>query len=68
MGKRKKITKNPNTNLPNWEEYQRKQKKVKRKGKQAKRKASRSPGGFAGGGAIETYSAQVQRKYGGGKV
>jgi hypothetical protein len=39
-----------------------------RKGKQAKRKASRSPGGFAGGGTIETYSAQVQRKYGGGKI
>jgi len=42
--------------------------KTVRKGKQAKRKASRSPGGFAGGGAIESYSAQVQRKYGGGKV
>ena len=39
-----------------------------RTGTQAKRKASRSPGGFAGGGAIESYSAQVQRKYGGGKV
>jgi len=42
--------------------------KTVRKGKQAKRQASRSPGGFAGGGTIETYSAQVQRKYGGGKV
>ena len=42
--------------------------KTVRKGKQAKRKASRSPGGFAGGGAIESYSAQVQRKYGGGKI
>ena len=42
--------------------------KTARKGTQAKRKASRSPGGFAGGGAIESYSAQVQRKYGGGKV
>ena len=39
-----------------------------RKGTQAKRQASRSPGGFAGGGAIESYSAQVQRKYGGGKI
>ena len=42
--------------------------KTVRKGTQAKRKASRSPGGFAGGGAIESYSAQVQRKYGGGKI
>ena len=42
--------------------------KVAKKATQAKRKASRSPGGFAGGGAIESYSAQVQRKYGGGKV
>jgi len=42
--------------------------KTARTGTQAKRKASRSPGGFAGGGAIESYSAQVQRKYGGGKV
>ena len=24
--------------------------------------------GYAGGGAVESYSAQVQRKYGGGKV
>ena len=52
--------------------YAAKQKRAKaktvRKGKQAKRKASRSPGGFAGGGAIESYSAQVQRKYGGGKI
>ena len=39
-----------------------------RTGTQAKRQASRSPGGFAGGGAIESYSAQVQRKYGGGKI
>ena len=44
------------------------QAKTVRKGTQAKRKASRSPGGFAGGGAIESYSAQVQRKYGGGKI
>ena len=28
--------------------------KTVRKGKQAKRKASRSPGGFAGGGTVET--------------
>ena len=52
--------------------YAAKQKRAKAKtartGTQAKRKASRSPGGFAGGGAIESYSAQVQRKYGGGKV
>jgi len=41
--------------------------KQKRKGKQAKRKASRSPGGFAEGGAIkvETWYDQVKRKYGG---
>ena len=46
----------------------RKRAAAKRTGTQAKRKASRSPGGFAGGGAIESYSSQVQRKYGGGKV
>ena len=41
--------------------------KTVRKGKQAKRKASRSPGGFAEGGAIkvETWYDQVKRKYGG---
>mgnify|MGYP003154774554 FL=1 len=49
-------------------EYRRKHEAAKRTSTQAKRKASRSPGGFAGGGAIESYSAQVQRKYGGGKV
>ena len=32
------------------------------------RRATRSPGGFSGGGTVESYSAQVQRKYGGGKV
>ena len=41
--------------------------KTVRKGTQAKRKASRSPGGFARGGAIkvETWYDQVKRKYGG---
>ena len=33
-----------------------------------RRRATRSPGGFSGGGTVESYSAQVQRKYGGGKV
>jgi len=42
--------------------------KTVRTGKQAKRQATRSPGGFAGGGTIESYSAQVKRKYGGGKI
>tara|TARA_Y100001951_G_scaffold8783_1_gene5520 strand:+ start:565 stop:960 length:396 start_codon:yes stop_codon:yes gene_type:complete len=58
-----------------WKAMQKKAKAAKRakaktarKGTQAQRKASRSPGGFAGGGAIESYSAQVQRKYGGGKI
>ena len=41
---------------------------AKRTGAQAQRRATRSPGGFAGGGTVESYSAQVQRKYGGGKV
>ncbi len=60
---------------PNWEAKAAARKKAtaplraaKRKATQAKRKASRSPGGFAGGGTVESYSAQVQRKYGGGKV
>ena len=30
--------------------------------------AKRSSGGWASGGSIETYSSQVQRKYGGGSV
>jgi len=42
--------------------------KTVRKATQAQRRATRSPGGFAGGGTVESYSAQVQRKYGGGKV
>ena len=41
--------------------------KTVRKGTQAKRQASRSPGGFAEGGVIkvETWYDQVKRKYGG---
>ena len=46
----------------------RKQAAAKRTSTQAQRRATRSPGGFAGGGTVESYSAQVQRKYGGGKV
>ena len=46
----------------------RKRAAAKRTGAQAQRRATRSPGGFAGGGTVESYSAQVQRKYGGGKV
>ena len=52
------------TNLPSRHDLQ----KAKRTGAQAQRKASRSPGGYAEGRTVESYSAQVQRKYGGGKV
>ncbi len=41
---------------------------AKRKATQAQRKTTRSPGGWAGGGSIESYNDQVKRKYGGGKL
>ena len=37
-----------------------------RRAKQARRLGSRSPGGFAEGGTIESFNTQVNRKYGGG--
>ena len=58
----------PNLGQPKKVRRPTKRQQEMRRAKQAGRQASRSPGGFAGGGAIETYSAQVQRKYGGGKV
>jgi len=39
-----------------------------RRANQARRQASRSPGGFAEGGTVENYNDQVKRKYGGGKL
>ena len=39
-----------------------------RREKQARRLGSRSPGGFAEGGTIESFNTQVNRKYGGGSV
>jgi hypothetical protein len=37
-----------------------------RRAKQARRLGSRSPGGFAEGGTMESFNTQVNRKYGGG--
>ena len=37
-----------------------------RRATQARRLGSRSPGGFAEGGTIESFNTQVNRKYGGG--
>ena len=42
--------------------------KTARKGTQAQRQASRSPGGWQEGGVVENYNDQVKRKYGGGKL
>jgi len=40
--------------------------KARRQATQARRLGSRSPGGFAEGGTIESFNTQVNRKYGGG--
>ena len=58
----------PNLGQPKKVRRPTKRQQEMRRAKQAGRQASRSPGGWAEGGTIESFNTQVNRKYGGGSV